>query len=371
MNDAARPVRYDRFSLVLMLNRACNMRCSYCYNGLAFQRPMPEHTARRAIGLAVASCEPGGVLNIGFFGGEPAMEAPLALRLIDHARELCRESRVALGISLTTNGTITQEDAWTLMTLPDMDLCVSCDGLPEAHDAHRRFAGGRGSSSAVLATIDRLQQAGKPFRVVSVIRPDTVTLLSQGVEFLHSRGVRHIDPSLDLWTRWTRDDIDNLEAALSRCADFWGSHLPEFGFSWFDEKAARLLRLPAARCARCGFGAGEVAVAPSGALYPCERLIGPDSAAQPFRLPVSLEDLDDFLRLPAFPPRESEACSVCAISGLCDTFCRCSNYARTGDVRRPDGLLCHLNRACVRETARVLRSLQPRDVTAESLAAGA
>ena len=39
---------------------------------------------------------------------------------------------------------------------------------------------------------------------------------------------------------------------------------------------------------------------------------------------------------------------------LCNTDCRCSNYVRTGDVSRPDGLLCLLDQTVYRETARVL-----------------
>lgn len=367
MSEAAlRPFRYDRFGLTLMLNHACNMRCSYCYNGAAFHRSMPEATAHRAIGRAVASCAPGGRLDIGFFGGEPAMEAALALRLIDHARDLCDRNRLELAVCLTTNGTITHGDAWTLMTLPTVDLSVSCDGLPEAHDAHRRFAAGGGTSGAVLATIDRLKEANKPFRTVLVVRPDTLSLLPEGVEFLCRRGVTHIDPTLDLWTLWTREDMSRLACALAGCADFWGRNLPEFGFSWFDEKAAHILGVPMDRCARCSFGAGEVAVSPSGALYPCERLIGSDDPAHPLRLPGSVEDGDDFLGLPSFPQRALEVCATCAIHDLCSTSCRCSNYARTGDVRRPDGLLCHLNRICLRETGRVLSALKLRLTEATS-----
>jgi hypothetical protein len=41
----------------------------------------------------------------------------------------------------------------------------------------------------------------------------------------------------------------------------------------------------------------------------------------------------------------------------CGTNCRCSNFVRTGDIRRPDALLCFLDRLRVRETARILKSL--------------
>jgi len=47
-------------------------------------------------------------------------------------------------------------------------------------------------------------------------------------------------------------------------------------------------------------------------------------------------------------------CTICTVSNLCSTTCRCSNYVRTGRVDRPDGLLCLLNQICLRETAQRL-----------------
>jgi uncharacterized protein len=188
-------------------------------------------------------------------------------------------------------------------------------------------------------------------RVVLVVRPDSVDALPDALRFLRNRGVREMEPSLDLWTRWSRDDMARLERAVAGGADVWGESLPDISVSWFDEKAAGLAGLPLPRCARCGFGRGEIAVAPSGRVYPCERLVGEDGAAAQ----ATARQLG-----PAPAERETSAerdvCDNCAIRHLCSTFCRCSNYVRTGHVDRPDRLLCTLNRACVHETARVLRA---------------
>ena len=136
----------------------------------------------------------------------------------------------------------------------------------------------------------------------------------------------------------------------------WATQLPYMSVTWFDEKAAYLTRAAVSDCAHCGFGAGEIAVAPSGNLYPCERLIGEDAPGQLLRLPGHVLEGDDF----CFPPaasRAEEACLRCAVRSHCNTTCRCSNYVRTGDVRRPDALLCLLEKACLRETARALQEI--------------
>jgi uncharacterized protein len=347
---------YDRFGLVLMVTHACNLRCRYCYVGAKSDRAMPWDVAKRSIDRAVRSLLPGGTFHLGFFGGEPLIEAALIVRAIDHAKRRCAEGDLSLRLTVTTNGTIVAGTAWDVLRMPDLRLSISHDGLPEVHDRHRRTSDGRGTSDGVLETIGRLVDAGREVCAVTVVRPDTAATLPEGVVFLRERGIRHIDPTLDVWAQWSHADATVLRRALSRCADVWRDGLPHCGISWFDEKAARLAGVPVQRSARCGFGHGEIAVAPSGNLYPCERLIGEDLPTNAMRLAGHVFEGEDFC-FPPPPARDGGECSACAASEQCMTTCRCSNYVRTGDTGRPDGLLCMLDQACCCETARVLRKL--------------
>jgi uncharacterized protein len=183
------------------------------------------------------------------------------------------------------------------------------------------------------------------------VRPETVSQLAAGIRYLWGLGVRSVEPSLDLWTHWTREDAAALRQAITDAADLWTEGLPDHAINWFDEKAVGMSG-HAAECTRCGFGAGEIAVAPSGNLYPCERLIGEDQPHHPMRLPGNVRDGgSNFVPQPAEAGRQAEACHACSMHDLCHASCRCSNYVRTGDVRHPDGLLCMLNQACLDEVA--------------------
>jgi len=197
---------YNRFNLTLMVNHACNLRCTYCYTGEKVHRPMPEDVGERAIDRAVASLTPGGTLNLGFFGGEPMLEAHRARHFMEYARRRTAATGRRLTAGLTTNGTIVTPDAWSLMTSPDVNLAISHDGLPAVHDAHRRTLDGGETSDIVLATMSGLLDAGKDFTVVMTVRPDTVEFLVSGVCFLRKVGVRQVTPALDLWTAWTAGD---------------------------------------------------------------------------------------------------------------------------------------------------------------------
>ena len=161
--------------------------------------------------------------------------------------------------------------------------------------------------------------------------------------------------SLDLWTTWTAGDGLRLRGLVERAAELWRQWLPDFSVNWFDGKVAGLAGLPATiETTRCGFGDGEIAVAPSGRLYPCERLIGEDRPDHPLRLPGHAREGHDFLACAPAPLDSCPACSNCVLATACDTDCRCSNFVRTGDVNRPDGLLCLLNKAAAEAVSRVL-----------------
>jgi uncharacterized protein len=347
---------YPRFSLTLMVTHACNLRCSYCYAGEASELHLPEDAGRRAIDRAVASLTPGGTLEFGFFGGEPLLEAERVDALLGHARARAAAAGMSVAPCLTTNGTQDHPAAWSILTRPDLDLCISFDGLPEVHDRHRRDDAGCGSAAKVLGTMQRLRAAGKAFRVACGVRPDMLEDLAEGLAFIRRAGAQGADLSLDLWALWTARDTARLEGAIACAARAWREGLPNFGVNWFDEKAARLARVPRTETARCGFGDGAVAVAPSGRLYPCERLIGEDAEGNPMRLPGHALQGDDFRGMPPAPGRADDPCAACRLQADCGTTCRCSNYVRTGDVRRPDLLLCRWDRACARVTAAALEA---------------
>lgn len=351
---------YPEFSLTLMVNHACNLRCVYCYTGSKFHSPMPQEVGDAAIERAFRSVQDGGRVTLGFFGGEPLIETRSITRWMEFARgqagSLGKEAR----FTLTTNGTIQTEGAWQVMLASDLELAVSFDGSPTLHNRQRPDALGRRTTEVVEKLLCRLRDSGKIFRVVCVVRPDNLDEIPEGLVYLHDLGVREIDLSLDLWTPWSAEDGVRLKALVENASVLWREWLPEFSLNWFDSKTARLARLPESEASlRCGFGAGEIAVAPSGRLYPCERLIGEDKPGQPMALLGHVLEGEDFLSGDPAPCSQCSACSKCALRDTCDTLCRCSNYIRTGNVNRPDGLLCILNKAVTEAVVRVLGRESP------------
>lgn len=337
---------FEHFSLTLMVNHACNLRCDYCYTGSKFQRAMPESVGNRAILKALASIRTGGTLALGFFGGEPLLESKKIMSWIRIARGEANRRGLFVEAHLTSNATLHEGAAWELLTDPALDVALSLDGPPVLHDRHRRAMGGAQSSEVVAITLEQLREAGKAFRSVTVVRPDNVLFLEEILIWLRLQGVSAADLSLDLWAKWSCDDMPRLAAGLEGAARFWWDSVPDFPVSWFDGATAGLTGIPKDSCARCAYGDGEVAVAPSGRLYPCERLIGEDREDNRSQLSEDLFGRDDFIRHQAPAGRDHPACNSCRGAEACNTTCRCSNFIRTGEERTPDRLLCALNQYC-------------------------
>jgi len=119
---------YQRFGLTLVVTHDCNLACGYCYAGRKFNRKMADEIADAALRRAVASLNSGGTLELGFFGGEPLLEAALVERVLGLAEELAHRSGLDLSACLTTNGTVRDATAWRVMRHPRMNLALSFDG---------------------------------------------------------------------------------------------------------------------------------------------------------------------------------------------------------------------------------------------------
>lgn len=350
---------FRRFGLILVVNHACNMRCTYCYTGEKFGRRMPPEMGRHAIDRAFQSLHDGGTLELAFFGGEPLAEAELIEELIEYATTQTRQRSARLDITMTTNGTIKSPAAWRVMNDPRVALSISHDGLPEVHDRHRRTADGSGTSSMVVETIGELAQAGRDFNVILVVRPDNVRQLADGIAWLRSQGARHFIPSLDVWVGWNDADVEAIAGAMQDCQQVWLGLVPEGSISWIDEAVAKRLQLPFSETARCGFGSGEIAIAPSGRLYPCERLVGADELTNQFVLKGHATDEGPFL-----PPagQEQPPRSDCAAS------CPCSNVVRTGCPTTSDRLTQKLEKALIQCADEIVGKLRPHRATKTEIA---
>ena len=96
-------------------------------------------------------------MNIAFYGGEPLLEVALIRECITYADALFEEKFHTY--SITTNGTLLDEEIMELLVYNNVYLTVSIDGPQAIHDRSRVYADGRGSFSTIIRNLQWLRDA--------------------------------------------------------------------------------------------------------------------------------------------------------------------------------------------------------------------
>ena len=99
-------------------------------------------------------------VKLKYAGGEPLLRFPLIVELHRYAQSLAEQHELGLEGVVLSNGTLlTVEMVETLKAL-DLRLMISLDGIGDYHNAHRPYAGGRGSFVDVVEAVEIVLAGG-------------------------------------------------------------------------------------------------------------------------------------------------------------------------------------------------------------------
>lgn len=308
----------QRFILTLLLNKACNLACTYCYLGHEQPKPatlMETTVAESAIDRAMA--RPEGRILIDF--GEVAVAERLFIHLVDYARRAADKAGKSLEMAIQTNGTTLDRELIALLRAERIFVGLSLDGPKELNDRARRYHGGQGAYDRIVAGLRRLGDAEIPHMVIATIARHNVECPEEVVGHLLELGVSNylLKPVIE-WgeakTDWAAVGIRSdeygifLERAvrcgIERSADGLDQTLRKFLLRALGDPAG----WPDGCTSRsCASGRKMVVVEHDGRLSACPRFVGMRDvgATVGLRLPVLQVELAPALRS---TPRECASC---------------------------------------------------------------
>lgn len=339
-------------NVTLCLTHDCNLRCAYCYAGRKHGRRMTWETAQRAIDFALEHAVRRAALTgeppeaqLGYFGGEPLLEWDLLKRSSAYADEAA--ARLGLGLKKTVTTNMTLLDAVRIGWLRENAFYIglSLDGHAAMHDTLRRFPDGSGSHAACIRMLSHFAGADARAEVIVVVDPRNVAHLADSVEWLMARDIRSIALNPNFYVDWPEPALAAWREAYARIGrlyiDGYRRQAP-VRINVFDGKIKVRIQEGYAACDQCGFGLDEVAVAASGNLYPCERIVGDDTQAA-LCLGNVFDGFDEAKRRKIVASRGNtvEECQDCPLRARCMNWCGCINYATTGAVNQVAGIVCH------------------------------
>jgi uncharacterized protein len=325
---------------------------------------MPLPIARLAVDFLFSQATGEDRIDIGFFGGEPLLEFDLLKSITDLIEKHHGFSRARVGLAVVTNGTIFSDEIADFLIEHHIDFCLSCDGPASVQNTFRRFPSGEETSSIVEGTI---QEALKHFPCVlvnAVYHPKTFQYLPDVVEYFASLNLRQIYLNPDFSAVWSESEARQLATIYDRVGqqytDYYMRGEPRF-ISLIDSKVTVLLRGGYQPFERCRMGKGEMAVAPDGRVYPCERLIGTGfDDANCIGDVVSGLDLSRMSCRLAPGDSMNTQCLDCGFRDYCMHWCGCSNFFMTGLYNRVGPFLCASEKAAIQTASRVFTMLEEK-----------
>ncbi len=350
--------------LTLFVEHQCNLRCTYCYNGNKFNAAMPWDIAEKAIRSALSRF-PGAVFDLSFFGGEPLIRIDLIRRCVQLASSMLSgfAPRPRLRVLMNTNGTLIDDDVVRLLapaSLYQSTAFVSLDGPREVHDKHRVRVDGKGSYDDAVRGIRRLLEARVPVVVMAVVGTKTARLLGDSLEEFLALGVGNVAFHINYRDDWDEKSIERLRTGLRDACDILMAAFRKGAAPLVDPIHTKILShmtggLPCA--SRCTLD-NEVAVAPSGRLYPCAQMIGEDRNDQLVIGHVDTWiDRDSVRRLQQAKNVVELTCADCALRARCQSHCGCRHLALTGELGKIDAVLCETEKAMIEAADRVAQTL--------------
>jgi len=354
--------------LTLVVDHHCNLRCTYCYAGEKRARKMSVDVMHRAIDLAIARRPP--YLDLGFFGGEPTLHPELIVDAIEYAERavtsISDTQRPELRFVLNTNATLLNEPRSRVLLdalhSPRRSVAfVSIDGPREVHDSMRVDAHGLGSFDRAMSGLDVLRDAGVPFQLLAVASRTTAPHLGDTIRTLLPLGATKIAIAPNFRDEWNDADILGLKSGLRALGDVWIERFRAGETIAIEPLHSKILShlkggMPCPR--RCLLGGDELAVAPSGRLYPCAQMVGEDQEDA-----LCIGDVDrgvDAAKvevMQAQKERVEETCGECALRDRCQSHCGCRHVALTGELGVITAVLCEIEGAMIEEADRVAGTL--------------
>ena len=348
----------------LHLTDRCNLRCDYCYLPHV-REDMSPGTGRAAIDATFRSAIANGFeqVKLKYAGGEPLLRFPLIMELHQYAQKQAEEHGLGLEGVVLSNGTLlTGSMASTLRAL-GLRLMISLDGLGAYHDAHRRYAGGRGSFADVAGAVDLALAHGLTPSISVTVSSRTAEGLADVMAWILARELPfslnfYRENDLSASHEDMRLDEQKIIAGMLAAFKVIEENLPRRPFlGGIIDRAD----LSIGHTHTCGVGQNYLVFDQNGQVAKCQMLI---------RKPVTDVHAADALalvradRLGAqnVPVDEKDGCRDCPWKYWCAGGCPLATYRATGryDVKSPN---CNIYRALFPAALRLegLRLLKYQD----------
>jgi len=343
-------------AMCLHISHDCNMRCKYCFASTGDfgtgRKLMPVETGKLAIDFLIQHSKDRKFLELDFFGGEPLMNFNAVKEVVSYAREQEKIYHKKFRFTITTNGTLLNDDAIDFINSEMSNVVLSIDGRKEVNDRMRPVTGGKGTYDIILPKFRKLvdqRDKNLDYYVRGTFTKYNLDF-AEDVFSLHDAGFDQISVEPVVCESkypyaLTEEDIPAISAEYERLAnkilenDRAGKHFNFFHF---------MIDLDAGPCAikrlkGCGCGNEYVAITPDGDIYPCHQFVGIEKYKMG-NLEEGTFNEDMKYEFSQSHIYNKPKCRDCWAKFYCSGGCNANNYQYQGDILESHTLSCELEK---------------------------
>ena len=358
-------------ALCLHIAHDCNLACRYCFAGEGeyhgCRELMSFEVGKKALDLLVENSGMRVNLEVDFFGGEPLMNFDVVKKLVEYGRSLEGPKNKRFRFTLTTNGTLLNEEILEFANREMSNLVLSIDGRREVNDRMRPMRGGQGTYDII---VPKFLHAAKlrgqtDYYVRGTYTHDNLDF-SEDVKHLAELGFEQIsvEPVVAKSSESyaiREEDIDTLLSQYDELARYMIRRKSEgkpFNFFHF------MIDLSGGPCvykrlSGCGSGTEYLSVAPNGDIYPCHQFVGmPGFLLGNVDMGVVNTGLRDEFKLCNVYAKPE--CRSCFAKLYCSGGCAANAYNFSGSINGTYETGCILQRKRI-ECAIALKAYEAQD----------
>lgn len=322
----------------LWVTLECNYECKYCYEkGKKEYCYLDKAKADEVIEFVHNQCikEKRNILWINFHGGEPMLNSSIIKYVVDSIRE--KDIVTKLYTSMTTNCSIYDESIVDYIC----ELTVSIDGTKEAHDRNRVTQNGNATYDRSIKNALKYLHRHPHIRLRTVVTPNNVGDVFEGVKQLLDMGFRTIIPGIDYFdSSWEEKDFETLYEQVEKIRLYIEEHRIRDAYIGILEKKIHELGV-------CEVGCDGYQIDSDGKLYPCSYVV----RDMDFCIGDVKNGFDEnkILQINSLNRRKVEDCVGCANYKYCETpRCLLLNKQITGDYYTPSPVVCSFENLLLR-----------------------
>ncbi len=353
-----KPYQFNHVVKALCLHIAhdCNIRCEYCFaaqgNFKGDNLLMNNEVGEKAIDFLIKNSGNRRNLEVDFFGGEPLLNFDVVKHLVFYGKEKAKFHHKNLRFTITTNGTLLNEENRKFINEHMANVVLSIDGTKETNDRMRYYANKKGTYEDILPKLQLMveERGEKDYYLRGTFTKYNVDFAKDVLHF-SDLGFKNlsIEPVVADKTEQyalTEEDLPKIFEEYDKLEEAYFQRLnTDKTFEFFHFKF-NLESNPCQekRALGCGAGVEYLSVTPEGDFYPCHQFAGDPN----FKMGnvIKGQELDQNI-CSVFKNANVEKkaeCSKCWAKYYCSGGCHANAYNENQDLMKPYELGCEMEK---------------------------